>query len=143
MRRDDAPRDIRMTKQRKVILEVLKDTHEHPTADKVYEMVREKMPHISLGTVYRNLVLMSEVGLISKVEIGLPKRFDGTVESHYHIRCLGCGKVEDMKSLPIVDLRPAMRSLVGYEITGHRLDIYGYCPACRNKMPSHLKRTRL
>ncbi len=122
----------RMTRQRKVIMEALKHTTSHPTADEVYAIVRTKLPNISLATVYRNLVLLTEAGLASKLEMGgPPKRFDGRAATHCHIRCLSCGKVDDLTADPAIDLRPAMRALSGYEVTGHRLDIVGYCPRCK------------
>ena len=69
----------RMTHQRRIILEELRNTRSHPTADEVYEIVRKRIPKISLGTVYRNLELLSESGVIQKLEIGgTQKRFDGT-----------------------------------------------------------------
>ena len=140
-KKNDAP--VRMTQQRKVIMEALKGTTSHPTADEVYEIVRTKLPHISLATVYRNLVIMTEAGLATKLEIGgTAKRFDGCVATHYHIRCLSCGKVDDLKAEPAIDLRPAMRALSGYEITGHRLDIVGYCPSCKAKRNKSMRLNR-
>ena len=78
----------RMTLQRKTILEVLRQTDFHPSADEIYMMVRERLPRISLGTVYRNLEVLSESGFIQKLELGgTIKRFDWNPEKHYHIRC--------------------------------------------------------
>jgi Fur family ferric uptake transcriptional regulator len=69
-----------MTRQRKVILEELRNVDTHPSADEIYEMVRKRLPHISLGTVYRNLEILSETGAIQKLELGCAqKKFDGKV----------------------------------------------------------------
>ena len=88
--------NLRMTRQRKVILEELRKVDTHPSADEVYEMVRKRIPRISLGTVYRNLEILSERGDIQKLELGCTlKRFDGVPENHYHIRCVDCGRVVD------------------------------------------------
>ncbi|MCJ7604005.1 MAG: transcriptional repressor, partial [Desulfobulbaceae bacterium] len=74
----EAKNKLRMTKQRQVILEELRKVKTHPTADDMYQMLRKKMPKISLGTVYRNLEILSESGIIQKLDVGgTQKRFDG------------------------------------------------------------------
>ncbi len=127
----------RMTKQRRVILEELSKVQTHPTAYDVYEMVKVKLPSISLGTVYRNLEHLSSKGLILKLDIGKgQKRFDATTKEHTHIMCLGCGKVEDVYLQPEPDLL-AMKDLVndrvGYDLIGYGIQLFGLCPACRIK----------
>ena len=80
--------EIRLTPQRQVILEELAKVKTHPTANEVYDMVRKRLPRIGLGTVYRNLELMADNGMILKLEVGgSQKRFDATTNLHYHIRC--------------------------------------------------------
>jgi Fur family ferric uptake transcriptional regulator len=121
-----------MTKQRRVILEELRKVDTHPTADRVYAMVRKRLPRISLGTVYRNLEVLSEAGEIQKLEsAGTQKRFDGNAEPHLHIRCLVCGKVADAP--PGVDLPdvPGCHES-DFHITGVRVECVGYCPNCHN-----------
>ena len=77
----------RMTRQRRVILEELKKANSHLTADGVYDVVRQQLPRISLGTVYRNLEILSESGVIKKLEFGSSQKlFDGRPENHYHVR---------------------------------------------------------
>ena len=72
------PNLLRMTRQRKVILEIMKNVTSHPTADQVHQMVRKTLPHVSLATVYRNLEILSEHGMIQKLELaGAQRRFDG------------------------------------------------------------------
>jgi Fur family ferric uptake transcriptional regulator len=85
-----------MTRQRQIILEELRKADTHPSADEVYETVRKRLPRISLGTVYRNLEILSELGEIQKLELGGDlKRFDRKPNKHYHIRCMNCGRVDD------------------------------------------------
>ena len=128
----DNKRNFRMTKQRKVILEELKKVTSHPTADEVYEMVRKRLPRISLGTVYRNLEILSQLGLIQKLEAGgVQKRFDGNPQNHYHFRCLCCGRVEDFSFEPISALEKVVSNRGDYEIMGHRLEFIGLCPRCK------------
>jgi Fur family ferric uptake transcriptional regulator len=122
---------FRMTPQREVILEELERVDSHPTADEIYEMVRERLPRISLGTVYRNLETMAERGMIRKLEVaGRKKRFDGRAGEHYHVRCLECGRVGDIDRVRGLDALTRCRKLAGYQIKGYRLEFVGYCPAC-------------
>ena len=124
---------LRMTRQRKVILEELRKVDTHPSADEVYEMVRKRLPRISLGTVYRNLEILSQAGEIQKLEIGCNlKRFDGIAENHYHIRCLHCDRVIDVPEGFDVAVNHEIKIPNGYKILGHRLEFVGICPECLN-----------
>ncbi len=123
-----------MTRQRKVILEELRKTSSHPTADEVYERARLRLPRISLGTVYRNLEILSECGMIQKLELGgSQKRFDGTVENHYHVRCMRCDSVKDVSMEPLTTFERALRGASDYQIIGSRLEFVGLCPRCKGK----------
>jgi len=125
---------IRMTRQRKVILEELCKVCNHPTADQVYEMVRKRLPHISLATVYRNLEILSGIGSIMKLEFaGAQRRYDGNAAPHYHARCQGCDKVVDAH-MPPIDVPQVPESLNGFFITGHQFEFTGYCEDCRKAM---------
>ncbi len=122
-----------MTQQRQVILEELRKANSHLTADEVYQMVRRRLPRISLGTVYRNLEILSESGIIKKLELGgAQKLFDGEAEAHYHVRCLSCGRLDDVSG----DLSPIIsdvfRDVSDYEIIGHQLVLIGLCPGCKS-----------
>jgi len=122
---------VRLTRQRLVILEEIRLARRHPTADEVFVQVRRRLPRISLGTVYRTLDLLSERGLIRRLEFGGgQRRFDGKLEEHYHIRCLGCGRLEDVDQASLQLGRVPTR-LHGYVITGLRLELVGLCPACQ------------
>ncbi|MEG2172654.1 MAG: transcriptional repressor [Desulfovibrionaceae bacterium] len=123
----------RMTRQRAVILEELRKVKSHPTADEVYGIVRERLPRISLGTVYRNLDFLADSGQILKLEAaGSTKRFDGEIAWHQHVRCIYCGRIGDVM-LP----RPAPTiddiSVPGFTITGARVEYDGICDACAQK----------
>lgn len=121
----------RMTTQRRLILEELRKTRTHPTADEVYDAVRRRLPRISLGTVYRNLDLLVETGEVSRLErTGSQMRFDGETKPHHHVRCLACGRINDVfADMPPLD--PASFKADGFAITGVSLDLYGYCGACK------------
>lgn len=124
-------KDMRLTNQRKIILEELRSVTTHPTADEVYGMVRAKMPRISLGTVYRNLEVLSSLGLVRKLENAAgQKRFDGDVSPHHHIRCENCGKVGDIFDAPDVSgIEGQVTS--DFRITGLSLEFSGVCPQCQ------------
>jgi Fur family ferric uptake transcriptional regulator len=123
---------LRMTAQRRIMLEELRKVHVHPTAGEIYEKVRKRLPRISLGTVYRNLEILSEVGMIQKLEMaGTQKRFDGTIENHYHVRCMRCGRVDDVLVDPAPIIDEALVELSDYEILGLRIEFVGLCPECR------------
>ncbi|MEJ2134335.1 MAG: transcriptional repressor, partial [Desulfofustis sp.] len=123
--------DIRLTPQRQVILEELAKVKTHPTANEVYDMVRKRLPRIGLGTVYRNLELMADNGMILKLEVGgSQKRFDAITELHYHIRCARCGKVDDIElgAMPQLDQLAADTS--DYQVLGHHIEFSGICETC-------------
>lgn len=85
------------SRQREAILNVLRSTDTHPTAARVYEMVREQIPNISLGTVYRNLTALSEAGEILCIDVrDGQEHYDGDKSSHIHLRCKKCGAIEDI-----------------------------------------------
>jgi Fur family transcriptional regulator, ferric uptake regulator len=124
---------LKMTKQRRVIVEELRKLTTHPTAATLYEIVRNRLPRISLGTVYRNLELLADAGIIQKLETaGTQKRFDGTVENHYHVRCVRCGRVDDLPVPLFGDIEDALHGLSDYEILSYHLEFQGICPSCRD-----------
>jgi Fur family ferric uptake transcriptional regulator len=100
----------------------------------LYEAVRRRMPRISLGTVYRNLDLLAEMGKIQKVDLGGSEaRFDANLDPHYHVRCVRCGRVDDVHGLPADLASGELNEPAGYEILGHRLEFVGICPHCKSQ----------
>ena len=133
--------NLRMTRQRRVILEELRKVNTHPSADEVYEMVRKRLPRISLGTVYRNLDVLSETGKIKKIEPGCSlKRFDGNPAEHFHIRCIRCDRIADVPMACDFEIDLAKMTPIEYEILGHRLEFFGLCPYCSNNSKADAKR---
>ena len=122
----------RKTKQKEAILEVLRGTNSHPTADWVYNEVRKDIPNISLGTVYRNLRLLCESGEILELDLcGTLARFDARKENHYHFRCEECGRVSDV-DMPVdeeIDRRATQNT--GFRVSYHRLEFRGVCQGCQ------------
>lgn len=123
---------VRKTKQREVILDVLRNTDCHPTADWIYQEVRKELPNISLGTVYRNLRCLTEMGEALELCYGSTySRFDGNPEPHYHFVCEKCGQVYDMGMTVMRDLEKLAAADTGFTVTDHRLEFYGICSACK------------
>ena len=131
----------RMTLQRQVILEEVKEDRSHPTADAIYERVRKRLPRISMGTVYRNLDMLASCGLIRKLEPGPSQmRFDGDTHDHYHLTCTRCGKIEDapidVSDNTLETLENALGHLTKHGIFGHKLEFFGLCRECQEKEAS-------
>lgn len=123
--------NLRMTRQRRVILEELCKVDTHPSADEVYAMVRKRLPRISLGTVYRNLEILAESGDIQKLEPGgTLKRFDGKTEHHYHLRCIRCDRVFDAPADFDITIKHDLKNATDFKIIGHKLEVIGICPEC-------------
>ena len=127
--------NMRLTTQRQIILEELSNVKSHPTANEVYDMVRKRLPRIGLGTVYRNLELMAESGIILKLEVGgTQKRFDATTELHYHIRCMDCGRVDDIE-LPVqYQINEAASENTSYQVFSHHIEFSGTCDQCSSTL---------
>ncbi len=122
---------FRMTNQRQVILRELKKVNVHPTADEIYVMVRRVIPHISLGTVYRNLEILSAMGLVQKLEYsGNQRRYDGTSEKHHHIRCISCGMVADVSPEAVTTFEFNPENVPTWNVLDHRVVFLGLCANC-------------
>ncbi len=121
----------RQTKQRTLILEELRELRTHPTADELFSIIRSKMPKISLGTVYRNLEILETEGYIHKLDDGDgPRRYDGVLEDHYHIRCIECGRIEDIAVNGICFDSSLISSKPGWSQINGSITISGICPKC-------------
>ena len=129
-------RDIsfRNSRQRTALLELLKSTKSHPTASWIYDELKKEFPDLSQGTVYRNLSVLAEQGLVQVLRSGSTfDRFDADTSAHYHVVCTVCGKVEDVAMKADAAGETSAARATGYRIEGHRLDFYGVCPACQKK----------
>ena len=125
----------RMTKQRKKILEVVKNTDTHPTADWIYEEVKKDIPNISLGTVYRNLNVLAEMDEIMVLEYGSNhSRYDGNAHEHYHFHCQNCGNVYDLWDVDFKEkLNQEVEEKASHKVFNHRLEFYGLCADCQTE----------
>ncbi len=122
---------LKYSRQREYIKEFLKTRKDHPTADTVYMNVREEFPNISLGTVYRNLTLLSDLGEIQRLRVGDGMdHFDADISSHYHFICDTCHSVIDLEMDSIEGIIETAGAHFGGTITGHVTYFHGCCEKC-------------
>lgn len=122
---------MKYSHQRELIYEHVKHHPVHPTADMVYSALRSEHPNLSLGTVYRNLNLLSEMGLLMKIHIADGSdRFDGRTDSHYHMVCEKCKRVFDIECEELEGNIRAAAARDGYTLTRLMLTLEGVCKEC-------------
>ena len=123
---------FRQSKQRNRLLELLRSTDSHPTADWLYEQLKKEFPNLSLGTVYRNLAMLIEQGVVRKIHFGSTfDRFEANTQPHYHLICESCGKIVDF-DMPIHEnLNKQATKLTSFCISHHKIDFFGICQDCK------------
>ena len=122
---------VRMTPQRHAILTFLLGTMSHPTADDIYKALSPRFPSMSVATVYNNLKVFIEAGLVREMTYGdHSSRFDADLSDHYHALCEKCGKLVDFAYRPLDDLEKAAGELTGFKVKSHRVEVYGICSDC-------------
>ncbi len=118
----------RRSKQREAIINNLQSRYDHPTAMELYLSVREIIPNLSLGTLYRNLSQLEESGMVLRIPDGTNDRFDGNVNPHAHFKCSSCGNVYDLMSFKN-DTLTFSDEIVG-KVTNYSLMAFGLCKNC-------------
>jgi Fur family peroxide stress response transcriptional regulator len=129
-------RGFRATPQRIAICRLALNNRNHPTAQKIYDEVREFHPTVSLATVYKTLQMLTKLGLIQELDFPEEKaRFDSYVEPHINLVCSRCGIITDLDDPAMRDMIKRITATAKFTWTGQRLDIYGICKTCshRNK----------
>ncbi len=128
---------LKQTRHRLAILELLKNTNQPLTAEAVFAALREKKIAINLSTVYRNLELLGEKEMLNKLTLAGESRavfeYNQKIHRHYLI-CLACSKVDIIEHCPLQGYEEGLSQETAYQIIGHKLDVYGYCPDCLKKM---------
>ena len=127
-------RSAKHFRKRDAILTCLRSTDTHPGADWVYEQVKQQVPDISLATVYRNLALFKNQGLIQSVgTVNGVERFDGNTDPHVHFVCTGCGQILDLPQMEVpTSLSDQAAEQTGCRVTGCQLTFSGLCGQCQN-----------
>ena len=122
----------RYSKQREVVLEILRATKLHPNATTIYECAREVIPNISLGTVYRNLALLTDRGDILKLDVASGmERYDGFMHKHSHFVCRCCQDIIDITLPQADDFCNVLSRETGCDVESHSLTFYGLCNKCK------------
>lgn len=123
---------VRMTPQRYAILEFLLSSMSHPTADEIYKSLEGKFPNMSVATVYNNLRVFKEAGLVRELTYGdASSRFDANMTDHYHVICRKCGKITDFDYPTLIDVEREAAKRTGFRVESHRMEVYGICKECQ------------
>ncbi|MGC2062199.1 MAG: transcriptional repressor [Thermodesulfovibrionales bacterium] len=119
-----------MTPQRMAILEFLEGNREHPSAEAIYRSVCSRFPTMSFATVYNTLALLVSKGKVTELSIDTgKKRFDPDTVAHHHLICRSCRCIEDIFDDFSIAVSKANKT--DFEVTGHHIEFYGICPACK------------
>jgi len=122
-----------MTIQKRIILDELGKTKKHPTAETLYSIIKKRLPEISIGTVYRNLEILTQRGKAQRIiDRKRKNRFDGNIDRHFHIECSSCNRLEDLPKDSVEILNNDID--IDFEITGYNLYFCGLCPDCKSEM---------
>lgn len=130
-------RGVRLTRQRRILLDLIDHSGRHLDAESLYQLAKEKDPKLNRVTVYRTLKLLKEGGLVDELDLmhyGGDQHYYETrlKQEHAHIICLRCGKVEEFFGEPLHKLRKQVEAHFGFEIILARTEIGGYCPHCQS-----------
>ena len=119
-----------MSKQRQVVLQVVTNSCDHPTAETVLFRCKEIMPSINIATVYRNLGALVKQGLINKISQDEGDRFDKTLHSHAHFKCLNCGALTDLLEIDVESVKMEVESKYDLKVTNSSIFFNGVCDSC-------------
>jgi Fur family transcriptional regulator, peroxide stress response regulator len=125
------------SKQREAIIRVLRGMTSHPSAGLIYEQVKKEIPNIGLATVYRNLRILKQAGLVLEIRTSENSaHFDGMTENHYHFCCDRCGKILDLDEPIDTSIEKRIAKKTGLKVTHHHLEFSGLCLDCQKLEPN-------
>lgn len=126
---------IRVTPQRIAIIQYLIESTAHPTAEKIHDDLAASFPHMSVSTVYNNLGLLTDLGLVEEMNVAdTAVHFDFPLKPHYHAICTNCGKIVDFSDDHLAQVQAHAAEVTGFQVTSHHLEVYGLCPECQAKL---------
>ena len=130
----------RITEQRQLLLEIIRQAEEHLDADEIYRQARQKSPSISLSTVYRSLQLFKESGLVEEHQFdGVRRCYEAMPRTkHHHLVCLGCGRVFEFKCSSAKRLTSRISREEGFKVTDAEVRLVGYCPDCQQRLSGNI-----
>ena len=124
----------KVTPQRLAVYDMLSHTTEHPTAEMIYQKVKEQYPTMSFATVYKSVEIFSKLGVIQVLNTGEDSfRYDAKTSEHPHIKCTKCGRVNDVSHLDARAVESLVENETGFKVNGHQFYFYGICPDCQKK----------
>lgn len=124
---------MKYSKQREEILEYVKSVKTHPTAKMVYDNLKKTIPNLSLGTVYRDLSVLSESGKLQRIKIANEKdRFDGDLSSHFHAKCVKCGEIFDIDACDFLNYDKDIEKKLDCVVLSHDVIVNILCSKCKN-----------
>ena len=140
-------RGIRLTQQRRALLEVIDKTGLHLDAERLYELARQKDPKINRVTVYRTIKMLKDAGLVDELDLmhwsGDQHYYESRLkQEHAHMICLQCGRVEEFFGDPLQKLRQRIESHFGFQVVIARTEVGGYCSNCQRLRASELEAAR-
>ena len=125
---------VRITPQRQAIMRYLISSHSHPTADEIYQALSPKFPNISVATIYNNLRVFKDIGIVKELTYGdSSSRFDFNTHNNYHIICEKCCKIVDFHNPQIDEVEKLDQHVKYYDVNHHRMEIYGVCKECKEE----------
>ncbi len=129
---------LKVTSQRLLILDVVRNGPSHFTAQEIFEAVAAENPAVGFATVYRFLRTLSEQHFVTEVRMGgMPARYEWAAKRHHdHLTCTSCGDIVEFENNEIERLQEKVAKTYGFTLTDHVLELYGICPICRGKEPT-------
>lgn len=126
---------FKVTPQRLAIYQALASTKSHPSAEMIFNELQPVYPTMSLATVYKTIEILRELGLVQILNAGEDSfRYDARTDSHPHIRCTSCGRVDDLEDVDASQFTGQIALKTPYHITGQQFYFYGVCPDCQKKL---------
>lgn len=122
---------VRITETRKAVIDFIIQSHDHPSADMIYQALLPAFPNMSLATVYNNLKILIDEGFVSELKVrnDTTTYYDFMGHQHLNVICEKCGRIADM-DLDLPDVQQEAADQTGYQITKSQMVVYGICPDC-------------
>lgn len=129
---------FKVTPQRLAVYEALANTKEHPNAEMIFNGLQATYPTMSLATVYKTIDILHEIGLVQILNAGEDSfRYDADVSEHAHIRCVECGRVDDVFGLDTAKFNDQIQQNTKYRLVGQQFYFYGICADCQKSSETH------
>ena len=129
---------FKVTPQRLAVYEALANTKEHHNAEMIFNGLQATYPTMSLATVYKTIDILHEIGLVQILNAGEDSfRYDADVSEHAHIRCVECGRVDDVFDLDTAKFNDQIQQNTKYRLVGQQFYFYGICADCQKSSETH------